>query len=390
MPWKESSVLDERIRFVIRHKDGEDMTSLCREFGISRKTGYKIVERYEECGFDGLSDRSRRPARYANAMPPQVEAAIVAAKKEKPNWGARKIRERLLRTLPHEVKIPAISTIHTVLDRHELVSRGKKRRQRAQGTPLSDGAQPNDLWCTDYKGEFQLGNKQYCYPLTVTDHASRYLLLCEAMESNKEQNALTAFERLFKERGLPLAIRSDNGVPFASPNGLFNLSKLSVWWLRLGISIERIKPGHPQQNGRHERMHLTLKKETTRTAGANIFQQQATFDAFIEEFNNERPHAALEMKFPVEVYTPSTRVYEGLPEPNYPFHDKTVNVTNCVRLCLYRKKINLTRSLAGQAVGVKEVDDGVWLVSFMEYDLGYVDLEEKTLQPLDNPFGPKV
>lgn len=390
MPWKESSVLDERIRFVIRHKDGEDMTSLCREFGISRKTGYKIVERYEECGFDGLSDRSRRPARYANAMPPQVEAAIVAAKKEKPNWGARKIRERLLRTLPHEVKIPAISTIHTVLDRHELVSRGKKRRQRAQGTPLSDGAQPNDLWCTDYKGEFQLGNKQYCYPLTVTDHASRYLLLCEAMESNKEQNALTAFERLFKERGLPLAIRSDNGVPFASPNGLFNLSKLSVWWLRLGISIERIKPGHPQQNGRHERMHLTLKKETTRPAGANIFQQQATFDAFIEEFNNERPHAALEMKFPVEVYTPSTRVYEGLPEPNYPFHDKTVNVTNCGRLCLYRKKINLTRSLAGQAVGVKEVDDGVWLVSFMEYDLGYVDLEEKTLQPLDNPFGPKV
>lgn len=390
MPWKESSVLDERIRFVIRHKDGEDMSSLCREFGISRKTGYKIIDRYEECGLDGLTDRSRRPIRYANAMPPQVEAAIVAAKKEKPSWGARKIRERLVRTLPHEIKVPAISTIHTVLDRYDLVSKGKKRRQRAEGTPLSDGAQPNDLWCTDYKGEFQLGNKQYCYPLTVTDHASRYLLLCEAMESNKEQYALTAFERLFRERGMPLAIRSDNGVPFASPNGLFNLSKLSVWWLRLGISIERIRPGHPQQNGRHERMHLTLKKEATRPAGANIFQQQATFDAFVDQFNNERPHAALEMKFPAEIYKPSTRVYEGLPEPSYPFHDKTVNVTNCGRLCLYRKKINLTRSLAGQAVGVKEVDDGVWLVSFMQYDLGYVDLEEKTLQPLENPFGPKV
>lgn len=390
MPWKESSVLDEKIRFVIRHKDGEDMSALCREFGISRKTGYKIVERYAECGFDGLTDRSRRPIRYANAMPPQVEAAIVAAKKEKPTWGARKIRERLLRTLPHEIKIPAISTIHAVLDRHELVTRSKKRRHHAQGTPLSDGSQPNDLWCTDYKGEFLLGNKQYCYPLTVTDHASRYLLLCEAMESNKEVYALTAFERLFKERGLPLAIRSDNGVPFASPNGLFNLSKLSVWWLRLGISIERIKPGHPQQNGRHERMHLTLKKEATRPAGANIFQQQATFDSFIDEFNNERPHAALEMKYPSEVYKPSTRAYEGLPEPNYPFHDLTVNVTNCGRLCLFRKKINLSRSLAGQAVGVKEVDDGVWLVSFMQYDLGYVDLEEKTLQPLDNPFGPNV
>lgn len=390
MPWKESSVLDERIRFVIRHKDGEEMASLCREFGISRKTGYKIIERYNECGFEGLSDRSRKPYRYANKLPPQVEAAIVVAKKEKPNWGARKIRERLVRSLPPEIRIPAISTIHAILDRHGLVSRSKGRRQRAQGTPLSNGTEPNDLWCTDFKGEFQLGNKQYCYPLTVTDYASRYLLLCEAMESTQEQTAFTAFERLFRERGLPLAIRSDNGVPFASPNGLFGLSKLSAWWLRLGIRIERIKPGHPQQNGRHERMHLTLKKEATRPAGANIFQQQATFDLFVEEFNNERPHEALEMKFPAEVYKRASKQYEGLPDLHYPFHDRTVMVTNCGRLCLFRKKINLTTSLAGQAVGVKEVDEGIWLVSFMQYDLGYVDLEEKSLQPLENPFGAKV
>jgi len=382
--------MDERIRFVIRLKDGESMASLCREFGISRKTGYKILERYEECGLEGLSDRNRRPHRYANQLPPQLEAAIVAAKREKPHWGARKIRERLLRRLPHEIKVPAISTIHAVLDRHGLVSRLRRPRTRAEGTALSAGLNPNDLWCTDYKGEFQLANKSYCYPLTVTDHASRYLLLCEAMESNKEEPAFTAFERLFRERGLPLAIRSDNGVPFASPNGLFNLSKLSVWWLRLGIGIERIKPGHPQQNGRHERMHLTLKKEATRPAGANILQQQATFDAFVEEFNSERPHEALDMRFPAEVYTPSPRHYDGIPEPNYPFHDRTVMVTNCGRLCFYRKKINLTTCLAGQAVGVKEVDDGIWLVSFMQYDLGYIDLEEKTLQPLENPFGAKV
>jgi hypothetical protein len=210
------------------------------------------------------------------------------------------------------------------------------------------------------------------------------------MESNKEQWAITAFERLFKERGLPLAIRSDNGVPFASPNGLFNLSKLSVWWLRLGIAIERIRPGHPQQNGRHERMHLTLKKEATRPAGDNIFQQQAKFDAFREQFNGERPHEALAMKCPAEVYMRSERPYGGIPEPHYPLHDRTVVVTNCGRLCLYRKKINLSTSLAGQAVGVREVEDGIWLVSFMEYDLGYIDLEEKSLQPLNNPFGPKV
>ena len=383
--------MDERMRYVIRLKDGESMASLCREFEISRKTGYKILQRYEQCGVEGLSDRTRRPFRYAHQLPEQVEAAIVAARREKPSWGARKIRERLLRRLPHAVKVPACSTIHAVLDRHGLVSRPRLRRgTRAQGTALSQGLNPNDLWCADYKGEFLLGNKRYCYPLTVTDHASRFLLLCEALESNKEDSAFRAFERLFQERGLPQAIRSDNGVPFASPNGLFNLSKLSVWWLRLGISIERIRPGHPQQNGRHERMHLTLKQETTRPAAANILQQQAKFDAFLEEFNQERPHEALAMKSPADVYTASRRTYLGIPEPHYPFHDKTVVVTSCGRLCLFRKKINLSTSLAGQAVGIKEVDQGIWLVSFMDYDLGYIDLDEKTLQPLDNPFGPKV
>jgi transposase InsO family protein len=382
--------MDERIRFVIRLKEGEAMASLCREFGISRKTGYKIFERYEECGLEGLTDRARRPHRYAHQLPEQIEAAIVAAKREKPSWGARKIRERLLRRLPSEVKVPARSTIHAILDRHGLVTRMKRSRSRTEGTPLSPGLSPNELWCTDYKGEFKLGNQRYCYPLTVTDHASRFLLLCEALESNQEQFAFTAFERLFKKRGLPQAIRSDNGVPFASPNGLFNLSRLSVWWLRLGISIERIRPGHPQQNGRHERMHLTLKSEATRPAGANLLQQQAKFDTFLEEFNHERPHEALDMKCPAELYMPSPQSYRGIAEPHYPFHDKTVVVTNCGRLCLYRKKINLSTCLAGQAVGIKEVDDGIWLVSFMHYDLGYIDLEEKTLQPLENPFGPKV
>ena len=379
--------MDERMRFVVRLKDGESMALLCREFGISRKTGYKIFERYEECGLEGLSDRTRRPVRYANQLPEPIEAAIVAAKREKPHWGARKIRERLLRRLPHGVKIPACSTIHAVLDRHELVTHPRRSRTRAEGTSLSEGLAPNELWCTDYKGEFMLADRRYCYPLTVTDHASRYLLLCEAMESNAEKFAFTAFERLFQERGLPQAIRSDNGVPFASPNGLFNLSRLSVWWLRLGIAIERIRPGHPQQNGRHERMHLTLKKEATRPPGANILQQQARFDDFIEEFNNQRPHEALAMQCPAQVYRPSLRPYVGIPEPHYPFHDRTVMVTSCGRLCLYRKKINLSITLAGQAVGVKEVEEGIWLVSFMHYDLGYIDLEEKTLQPLENPFG---
>ena len=208
--------------------------------------------------------------------------------------------------------------------------------------------------------------------------------------STREDTACTAFERLFRERGLPFAIRSDNGVPFASPNALFNLSKLSVWWLRLGIAIERIKPGHPQQNGRHERMHLTLKKEATRPPGFNSLQQQERFDAFVREFNAERPHEALGMKCPAELYTASARCYAGLPELTYPFHDRDVLVTACGRLCLHRKKINISTVLAGQKLGIKEVDDGIWLVSFMHYDLGYFDLEQKTLQPLDNPFGTRL
>src|SRR5437763_1578859 len=389
MPWKASSVMEERLRFVARLLDGETMTDVCRDFGVSRKTGYRIFDRYKEHGLEALSDRSRRPVRYANQLPQQVESLIVRLKGEKPHWGARKIRELLVRRLNGDVRIPAKSTIHAVLDRHGLVKRGGSPRHRARGTPLSAGTAPNDLWCADFKGEFKLGNGRYCYPLTVTDHASRFLLLCEALDSTREELAFTAFGRLFAERGLPSAIRSDNGVPFASPNALFNLSKLSVWWLRLGIAIERIKPGKPQQNGRHERMHLTLKKQTTRPAGMNSLQQQATFDAFVHEFNNERPHEALNMKYPAEIYTPSPRLYQGLPELGYPFHDRTILVTACARICLHRKKINISTVLAGQTLGIKEIDEGIWLVSFMHYDLGYFDLEQKTLQPLDNPFGPR-
>ena len=208
------------------------------------------------------------------------------------------------------------------------------------------------------------------------------MLLCEALESTREDSAITAFEQLFRQRGLPQAIRSDNGVPFASPNALFNLSKLSVWWLRLGIGIERIRPGRPQQNGRHERMHLTLKKEATRPPGMNSLQQQARFDTFVHEFNTERPHEALGMHTPAQVYRASPRPYPGLPELSYPLHDRDVLVTACGRICMHRKKLNISTVLAGHKLGIKEVDEGIWLVSFMHYDLGFIDLEQKTLQPL--------
>jgi putative transposase len=276
------------------------------------------------------------------------------------------------------------------LDRHGLVTRRRRRRYKAEGTPLSCSQQPNALWCADYKGEFMLADYRYCYPLTISDFASRYLLACEALSTTKESYAITVFERVFREFGLPKAIRTDNGIPFASGNALFGLSKLSVWWLRLGIDIERIKPGHPQQNGRHERMHLTLKKEATKPAAANFLKQQSRFDDFIAYYNAERPHQALGMQYPAELYTPSTRPYRGLEELDYPFHDRTVTVTHCGRICLGKRKINLSTVFAGQRVGIKEVADKIWLVSFMHYDLGFFDHETGRVDSADNPFRAKV
>jgi transposase InsO family protein len=387
MPWKECRPMDERLRFIARLLEGEKMAPLCREFGISRVTGYKIFNRYKECGLDALNDRSRRPYRQANKLPFQIERSILGIKREHPSWGAPKIRDKLIRQYPM-VKPPAISTVHAVLDRNGLVKRRKRRRHKAEGTTLVAAHAPNGLWCADYKGEFMLGNKQYCYPLTITDYRSRYLLACEGLKSTRSELAFSVFEEAFKEYGLPNAIRTDNGGPFASANALFGLSRLSVWWLRLSIQLQRIKPGNPQQNGRHERMHLTLKKEATKPASFNFLQQQERFDRFVKVYNNERPHQALGGAYPGEVYTPSARVYEPPPPPDYPFHDRTVSVTRCGRICFAKRKINLSTAFAGQTVGIREVADQIWVVSFMHYDLGFFDNEKGRVEPARNPFTP--
>jgi putative transposase len=380
--------MDERLRFIARLLEGEKMAPLCREFGISRVTGYKIFNRYKECGLDALNDRSRRPYRQANKLPFQIERSILGIKREHPSWGAPKIRDKLIRQYPM-VKPPAISTVHAVLDRNGLVKRRKRRRHKAEGTKLVAAHAPNGLWCADYKGEFMLGNRQYCYPLTITDYRSRYLLACEGLRSTRSELAFSVFEEAFKEYGLPNAIRTDNGGPFASANALFGLSRLSVWWLSLGIQLQRIKPGNPQQNGRHERMHLTLKKEATKPAAFNFLQQQERFDRFVKVYNNERPHQALGGAYPGEVYTPSARAYEPPPPPDYPFHDRTVSVTRCGRICFAKRKINLSTAFAGQTVGIREVADQIWMVSFMHYDLGFFDNEKGRVEPASNPFTPE-
>jgi len=390
MPWKECDKVDQKVKFIARLLEGEKMAVLCREFNISRKTGYQIWQRYKRFGQEAFIEQKRTPYRYANKLPVQLEMMILDLKKEFPDWGAPKIREKIIRR-HSDVKIPAISTIHAVLDRHGLVKSAlRRKRYKAEGTTLSDVQNPNDLWCADYKGEFMLGDKRYCYPLTITDYASRFLLSCEALSTTREEFAFEVFTRVFKEFGLPKSIRTDNGIPFASGNSLYGLTKLSVWWLRLGIGLERIKPGHPEQNGRHERMHLTLKKGTTRPPGGNMLEQQEKFDQFISEYNQERPHQGIGMKYPSELYKLSDKIYQGIKPIFYPFHDQTIQITECGRICRKNIKVNLSRAFAGQEVGIKEVEDGIWVVSFLDYDLGYFDEEGKRVEPVADPFGTKV
>ena len=380
MPWKESKTMSERMKFVLRYADGEKMTDLCREFDISRKTGYKLWKRYQELGVEAFLDQSRRPKRFANATKPYVEKLILDLKYKRNTWGAPKILEYLKRHNP-EISFPARSTVHAILERNGLVKKRGRRRYKSSGTNLKPSKAANDLWCVDYKGQFRLGNKRYCYPLTITDHYSRFILCCESLESTKSEEAIPVFNRVFKEYGMPHAIRSDNGAPFASPS-YYGLSSLSVLWLKLGIKIERIKPGNPQENGRHERMHRTLKAETTKPPSANHIQQQEQFDSFMSVFNYERPHEALEMKTPSQFYKKSSLQYQSQ-ELDYSHCDRTYRVASNGQIEPKKGyRIHIGKSFSSQTVGITEIDDGLWKISFNKYDIAFYDFYDKKIEKI--------
>lgn len=370
MPWKASDQVDQRMRFITRLREGESIAELCREFGISRKTGHKFAKRYQESGVDGLKDQSRAPKHVRHRLDDEVAEIIVAARRRYPNWGGRKLKAWLEERQPGTV-FPAASTIGSLLDRRGLV----KRRQRRAGVvpyphPLATAHEPNDIWCADYKGQFRVGDGSYCYPLTVTDRFSRRILACESFGSIELETAMESFGELFRGYGLPKLIRSDNGVPFAA-RGLKGLTRLSVWWLRLGIVHERIELGSPEQNGQHERMHRDLKRETTRPAAANLIAQQERFDNFVDEYNEIRPHEALGQKPPAKFYQPSPRPYPAqLPDVRYPLHDDVALVSKGGHLRIRRSYFFLSTALAGQPIGLRELDDGRILLSFMSVDLG--------------------
>ena len=310
MPWKETHVMDEKMRFIAACVAGEEaMAELCRRSAISRKTGYKWLSRYQTHGAAGLEDRSRAPHHHPHRVEPAIERLILAARTDHPTWGPRKLLAWLERR-HREAPWPAASTVGELLSRHGLVVRRRRRRRAAPSSPLpAMPTEPGALWCADFKGWFRTGDGERCTPLTISDAASRYLLRCQGLGRwTGTELVRPIFEAAFREHGLPEAMRTDNGPPFASV-GLGGLSRLSVWWIRLGIRPEWIEPGHPEQNGRHERMHRTLAAETTRPAARNRRAQQRVFDRFVREYNEERPHEALGQRPPAEQYRRSVRPY---------------------------------------------------------------------------------
>jgi transposase InsO family protein len=375
MPWKETRPLDQRTQFLADHQHGlYTMTELCARYAVSRKTGYKWLARYAADGPAGLHDRSHAPHTCPHAIAAELVELLLAARRAHPTWGPAKLVQYLAPRHPRVAAWPAVSTVADLLKREGLVSRGRRRRPVVHpgAVPLAAAA-PNDLWTADFKGQFRTRDGVYCYPLTIADQYTRFLLDVRALPSVRVAGALAVFERAFRTYGLPAAIRTDNGVPFAN-TGLHGLTQLSVWWLRLGVRHQRIRPASPQENGAHERMHKTLKAEACRPPQAHARAQQRRFDAFRAEYNGERPHAALGGDAPGARYAPSPRPYPArLPPLEYPGHYLVKRVTNAGTIRFKDRLLFLANALKGHHVGLEEADAGVWSLYLGPVLLGRID-----------------
>jgi transposase InsO family protein len=376
--------MEERVKFIMDVLDGTyDMSELCGYYGISRKSGYKWLKRYRQGGFEDLHNRSRAPHNHPQEMSRQVKESILAIKKRFPKWGAPKIKVRLKRVHPTWNSYPAVSTIGLFLHKQGLTCH-RKRRRRATPTesPLTSGRYNNQVWCADFKGHFKTGNGGRCNPLTISDYASRHLLCCRHLDRMSYELVKMQFERVFREYGLPEVIRTDNGTPFAS-RGLGGLSRLSYWWIRLGIYPERIEPGHPEQNGRHERMHKTLKDHTARPPAGNLVQQQRRFNEFRVEYNEHRPHEALEMRTPSQCYRKSPRSFPSrLRQVTYPEHIKVRLVYPHGDIYCFGNRIFLTESLCGEYIGIEQISEDDSLLWYCNYLLGRIDHRKWQIKPV--------
>jgi transposase InsO family protein len=366
--------MDQRVQFIAAWQQQQtSFAGLCQDFGISRRTGYKWVARYQQDGITGLQERSRVPHHSPQAISGEVAALLRAARAAHPTWGPKKLLPWLERQQVG-MALPAASTVGELLKREGLtVARRMRRRTPVRTAPLAHADQPNAVLTADFKGQFRLGDGGLCYPLTIMDGYSRYLVRCQALPSTSRQLAQPVFAAVFRQVGVPAVIHTDNGPPFAS-TGLGGLSELGVWFIRLGIVVEHSRPGHPEENGRHERMHRTLKAEATRPPEASLRRQQVRFDRFVREYNEERPHEALGQVPPAAVYVPAGRAYRPRPAPlTYPEADRVLRVRTNGEIYLHRQYIYLGGVLAGEQVGLTRLQERQWEVRFGPLLLGVLD-----------------
>lgn len=381
MPWLQTNPMDERMRFIVSLNEGlYSMTELCERFGISRQAGYKWRDRYDAEGVQGLADRSHTPKRCPHKISAKVADAVIKLRQKKPRWGPKTLLARLASERP-DLQLPAPSTVGDLLAREGLV---KPRRRRVKMAASTGGtlhtSRPNEYWSADYKGQFRTRDGKYCYPLTILDSHTRFLLTCDALLSTRTDEAKPCFERTFREYGLPEAIRTDNGTPFAASTPL-RLSRLNAWWIKLGITPQRSRPGCPQDNGRHERMHLDMNPECF-PPGEHQRAQQLKFDGFREEFDHVRPHHALGMKTPADIYVPSERpMPEQIPGPEYAAHCEVRSVRRTGTIRFRGREIFISEVLAGEAVALEEVADGVWSVFFYHVLLARFSERDGKLHP---------
>jgi putative transposase len=382
MPWRELKPMQQKVLFIADYLRGvSNFSSLCTRYGISRKTGYKWVARYDEQGIEGLEEHSRRPHQCPHQMPYRLRQAIIELRTQgQARPGPKKLQQLLQQRYPNEAT-PSQTTIHKVLKQAGLIQKQpRKRRVSPYVEPFAPVQEPNDCWSVDFKGQFKLANGRWCYPLTVMDHHSRYLIGCQGLPGVKTLGTQRVFTWVFKEYGLPRRIRSDNGTPFAS-KATAGLSRLSLWWIRLGIMPERIQAGQPQQNGRHERMHRTLKQETTKPPAPAMKHQQRRFESFQQSYNHERPHEALHQKTPASCYQSSPRPWpDKLPELEYPEYYDVRRVTHCGGVYWRNGLVYVSHLLHDEWVGMDEIDDGIWKIYYGPVCLGQFDIRSMTGQ----------
>ncbi len=385
MPWHTTDPVNERLKFVAAHQRGDvSMSQLCEEFGISRKTGYKILARYRDCGPEGFRDQSRAPRTHPNQTSPDMEGAILRVRKTYPTWGSKKILAVLARSIADE-ELPARSTVDAVLKRAGVVQPRKRRpRRQPAAPPIVEAHRPNDVWSMDYKGWFRVGDGTRCDPLTVNDVCSRASLECRAMVAPKLVDVQKRLEIVFRQFGLPSYMLSDNGPPFAS-RGLGRLSRLGVWLLRLGVQPVYIQPGRPDQNGRHERFHETLKAETANPPKATVRAQQTAFDRFQLVYNEERPHEALDMQVPAKVYDLSPRrMPDTLLEHEYDEHVVVRRVRSDGSIRWDSEYVFVGEAMYGESIGLRRVEEDLWHVHLGRMRLGVLHGRSKTIVPLAN------